>query len=79
LLVSFLWGLWAVAHYLYNLFIGSTFSTPSCSLYTTEACPVPISGSVYTALQLSHLVITLAIAGGIFAYYWIDEHRKDLS
>ena len=79
LLVSFLWGLWAVTRYLYDLFLGNTFSTPSCSLYTTEPCPEPITGSVYTALQLLHLLITFAIAGGIFAYYWIDEHRKDLS
>ena len=28
--------------------------------------------------DLLDTIITLGIAGGIFAYYWIDEHRKEI-
>ncbi|HSW80984.1 MAG TPA: DUF5671 domain-containing protein [Candidatus Saccharimonas sp.] len=60
LIVSFIWGIASLVFYLYQLI------TP-----TTELIPYN-----YQVTQFVHLLITLVICGGIFAYYWIDEHKQ---
>jgi hypothetical protein len=60
LLVTFVWGITSVIFYLYQLL------SPHYAGSSVANDPV---------LQFLHLLITLAIAGGIFIYYWIDEHR----
>lgn len=72
LLVSFLIGLGHVIYYVYNLLNG--YSQPNYSYY--DNFQPSLSAGEYQLLQLGHLVITLLIAGSIFAYYWIDEHKQ---
>lgn len=35
-----------------------------------------LNGDSQISENTAHLLVTLLIAGGIFTYYWIDEHRK---
>jgi hypothetical protein len=68
LIVTFLIGLGNIIYFVYSLMTG----TPARSTYNalgSQATTGPLG-------NLIHLLITLAIAGGIFAYYWFDEHRK---
>lgn len=73
LLVSFLIGLGHIIWYVYNLLNGyggyQEFS------YSGESQP-SLSTGAYQLLQFGHLAVTLLIAGSIFAYYWIDEHKQ---
>lgn len=79
LIVSFIWGISKIISTLYLLLSGKFVSevTRCSDYYTSQDCTAGLSETTYIILQLIHLVITLGIAGGIFAYYWIDEHRKD--
>lgn len=72
LLVSFLVGIGHIIFYVYNLVDGS-MSNNYYSDYLQRPQP---SAAEYQLLQLGHLLVTLAIAGSIFAYYWLDEHRQ---
>ena len=62
LIVSFIWGIGKLLVYIYALLNGSAG-------YGEAANPLA---------ELLHALVTVVIAGGIFAYYWIDEHRKDV-
>jgi hypothetical protein len=69
LIVTFLIGLGYVIKFLYSLLSG-----PQEYGYTMMST----SSSANSLLgNFIHLVITLAIAGGIFYYYWREEHRND--
>lgn len=67
LVVAFLWGLFRLVTYIYNLINGTTGGG--------------VLGSNITAPlgNLLHTLVTVGIAGTIFAYYWNDEHRQDQS
>lgn len=66
LVVTFLVGLGNVIYFVYSLMSGGDSSS-----YNTFG-----SSSANSLLgNFVHLVITLAIAGGIFVYYWRDEHQ----
>lgn len=69
LIVTFLVGLIYVIRFLYSL-MSDNGSSGGEGLF---------GGSVANSLtgNFIHLVITLAIAGGIFYYYWKDEHQND--
>lgn len=68
LIVTFLIGLGNIIFFVYSLMAGSN-SPERYSAIGTEAATGPLGNFI-------HLLITLAIAGGIFAYYWFDEHHK---
>lgn len=64
LVVTFLIGVFNIIGYVYGL------------LNNTTGTGVTYSGSSENPFaNLLHTLVTLAIAGGIFAYYWIDQHR----
>lgn len=65
LIVSFLWGIYRLTTYIYSLLNGGSGSS-----YSGTDNPSALA-------NILHTLTTLAIAGSIFAYYWIDEHRKD--
>lgn len=68
LIISFIWGIVTLVGYLYQLLTSlSGTVTPDTAV---------VAGTNYQLIQFMHLLITLAIAGGIFAYYWIDEHKQ---
>lgn len=69
LIITFLIGLGNIIYFVYSLMTGDTGSTAEYNAVGSQS---------YTGWlgNLIHLVITLAIAGGIFAYYWFDEHHK---
>jgi len=64
LIVTFVVGIWKVISYIYSLLNAGTSSVND---YGTNPS---FSGN------LIHTLITLAIAGGIFAYYWRDSHKE---
>ncbi len=64
LVVTFLIGMIKVITYLYSLFNGDSAASFS-------------SRQINPAVNLVHTIITLVIAGGIFAYYWQDQHNLD--
>lgn len=66
LIVTFLWGLGRLIAYIYSLL--NSGAGDSSFLGSDNSSP---------AANLLHTLITLTIAGGIFGYYWFDEHRKD--
>jgi hypothetical protein len=68
LIVTFLIGLGNIIFFVYSLMDGTS------SDYRYNA--VGSAAANTTLGNFIHLLITLAIAGGIFAYYWLDEHRK---
>jgi hypothetical protein len=68
LVVTFLIGLGNVIYFVYSLMSGS--SNDAYNVVGSQAASTVMGNFV-------HLVITLGIAGGIFAYYWRDEHRQD--
>lgn len=67
LVITFLIGLGNIIYFLYNLMSGSIRDN-----YNLVGSPAA-SGVLGNFI---HLLITLAIAGGIFAYYWYDEHHQ---
>lgn len=68
LIVTFLIGLGNIIFFVYHLMTGPT---------RDYSYNVVGSGAADGLLgNFIHLLITLAIAGGIFAYYWLDEHKK---
>jgi MFS family permease len=71
LIVSFIWGIQSIVNYLYNLLNGQ-----DTGFYRYDYDTYTVDPGAYQIAQILHLVITLGIAGGIFAYYWIDEHRN---
>ena len=64
LIVAFLWGLFRLVTYIYSLLNGGSTSF------------LDASGTSLPVANLLHMLITVVIAGGIFSYYWADEHRK---
>lgn len=72
LLISFVFGISHIIFYVYSLMAGN----PQPSTYSDYGVAYSISAGEYQLLQFLHLAITLLIAGSIFAYYWIDEHRQ---
>lgn len=69
LVLTFLVGLGNVIYFVYSLMSG----TASDTSYNYNAFGSSSSDSLLG--NFVHLVITLAIAGGIFYYYWRDEHQ----
>jgi hypothetical protein len=67
LVVTFLIGLGNIIFFVYSLMTGGND--------TTSYNAVGSQAATGWAGNFIHLLITLAIAGGIFAYYWFDEHR----
>ncbi len=63
LIISFLVGIWKIISYVYSL-----LNAGNQSVNDYGANP-SLGGN------LIHTLITLAIAGGIFAYYWRDSHK----
>jgi hypothetical protein len=70
LVVTFMVGLGNVIYFVYSLMSGSQPDS-----YDTNAFGSSAANSI--AGNFVHLLITLAIAGGIFYYYWRDEHQDD--
>jgi hypothetical protein len=68
LVVTFLIGLGNIIFFVYSLMTGGG------DQYDTNVLGSPAAGNLLG--DFIHLLITLTIAGGIFAYYWLDEHRK---
>jgi hypothetical protein len=64
LIVSFVWGLFRLMTYVYSLLNGGSGND---FLGSDNTNPVA---------NLLHTLVTLAIAGTIFVYYWRDEHKK---
>ncbi|HEY2003512.1 MAG TPA: DUF5671 domain-containing protein [Candidatus Saccharimonadia bacterium] len=65
LIVAFLWGLFRLVTYIYSLLNGGLSNSIGGG-----------GGTVSPVANFLHALITVAIAGGIFAYYWTDEHHK---
>ena len=68
LVITFLIGLGNIIYFVYSLMTGGT-ETSSYNMMGSQASPGIIGNFI-------HLVISLAIAGGIFVYYWRDEHHE---
>ncbi|HUC20736.1 MAG TPA: hypothetical protein VMR98_04545, partial [Candidatus Polarisedimenticolaceae bacterium] len=72
LLVTFLIGIFKIIGYVFSLLNGGG-----------EGGDLFGGGGYNDSLAISpifdvlHAVITLGIAGGIFAYYWHDIHKKE--
>lgn len=64
MIVAFLWGLFRLVTYIYSLLNGGLDNS------------VAGSGTASPVANFLHALVTVAIAGGIFTYYWIDEHHK---
>lgn len=64
LIISFLWGLGRLIFYIFSLINGSGGG----EVWGSNADPIA---------NALHTLVTVGIAGGIFAYYWHDEHRKE--
>lgn len=66
LVVTFLIGIFKVIGTVYQLISGGGDST----FYDSVSTYNPLT-------EIMHLIITLGIAGGIFAYYWHDLHQSE--
>lgn len=64
LIITFIIGIWKVITYVYSLLNAGNGSVDAYG--STQS----LGGN------LIHTLITLAIAGGIFAYYWRDSHKS---
>jgi hypothetical protein len=64
LVVAFLWGLFRLVTYIYSLINGS-----GAEQYLGSNITAPLGNFLHT-------LVTVGIAGSIFAYYWADEHRE---
>lgn len=63
LIVAFAWGLGRLIVYIYSLMNGGGDS------YLGSNIAAPLGNFLHT-------LVTVGIAGSIFAYYWADEHRE---
>lgn len=63
-LITFLFGMGYIIYFIYALI------TPERHSYYS------VSNSPGVLEQFLHTLVTLVIAGGIFVYYWRDEHRE---
>lgn len=71
LLVTFLIGIFKIIGYIFSLLNGGSESGGLFGgSYGDDLAISPI-------FDLLHSLITLGIAGAIFAYYWVDIHKKD--
>lgn len=61
LIITFLIGISKIIWYMYSLFNGNANAA---------------SEAASPGINLVHSIITIGIAGGIFAYYWRDQHKK---
>jgi hypothetical protein len=68
LVVTFLIGLGNIIYFVYSLMTGGDNGPYDYNAVGSQSATGPLGNAI-------HLLITLAIAGGIFAYYWFDEHR----
>jgi hypothetical protein len=68
LVITFLIGLGNIIYFVYGLMAGSS-NANEYNVVGAQSVTGPLGNFI-------HLVITLIIAGGIFAYYWFDEHQK---
>lgn len=66
LIITFLVGIWKVISYIYSLLNVGTQN------YSDYGVNPTIGGN------FAHTLITLLIAGGIFAYYWRDSHKSEM-
>jgi hypothetical protein len=66
LIVTFLWGLFRLVAYIYSLLNPTNDSYLGSNISSAGG-------------NFLHTLITVGIAGLIFVYYWIDEHKKDKS
>ena len=66
LVVTFIVGLWNIIWYLYS-FLNAGNAVDTYAGSATSLNPVG---------DLIHTLISVGIAGSIFAYYWREEHRK---
>jgi len=64
LIVTFLWGLFRLVTYIYSLLNPSNDSYLGSNISSAGG-------------NFLHTLITVGIAGLIFVYYWMDEHKKD--
>ncbi len=69
LVVTFLIGLGNIIFFVYHLMTGGSSTSYDYNAVGSAAANGLMGNFI-------HLLITLAIAGGIFAYYWQDEHKK---
>lgn len=74
LVITFLIGVFKVIGYIFSL-MNST-SSDSYSLFSIFGFFDGSRGSGSAIANLLHTLITLIIAGGIFWYYWNDQHHK---
>ena len=70
LLFSFLIGIGHIIYFVYSIL--SPDRNSAYDYYQSGAT----AGSETTALAL-HVFVTLVVVGGIFAYYWVDEHKSN--
>lgn len=68
-LVTFLVGLGYIIHFVYIII------TPQNNSYNYYGTDVSSSGPSI-GVQFLHVLVTLVIAGSIFAYYWREDHHK---
>jgi hypothetical protein len=68
LVITFLIGLGNIIYFVYGLMTGGDNGPYDYNPAGSQSATGPLGNAI-------HLIITLAIAGGIFAYYWFDEHR----
>lgn len=69
LIIAFIWGIWAFAYNAYQLVTGADSFT---AYGNTE-----FDQGTFVMARILHMLITLAIAGGIFTFFWRDEHKKN--
>lgn len=70
LLFSFLIGIGHVIYFVYSILSPDSYSSYSYNQ------PNSTPGGEAFALSL-HVLVTIAVVGSIFAYYWIDEHKNN--
>jgi hypothetical protein len=66
LIITFIIGIWRIISYVYSLLNAGSNTNDYSAL----------SGTTSAVGNFLHMLITLGIAGGIFAYYWFDSHKK---
>ncbi len=67
LVITFIVGIWNIIWYLYSFLNGGS---PVDTYSSSETSLNPVG-------DLIHTLISVSIAGSIFAYYWREEHRKN--
>ncbi len=73
LVVSFLVGLSKLITYFYGL-LNHTSSDGGFNIFSFFGAGDTSTTSGWG--NFLHMVVTMAIAGGIFTYFWIDHHRR---